>query len=294
VIVDNFSTGKEQNIAGWVGRYPNRVEVIRADINETDTLRRALHGVRFVFHQAAIPSVPRSVADPVLTHTSNITGTLSVLIAARDAGVQRVVAASSSSVYGDDPALPKQEDRVGNPLSPYALHKLACEKYSRLFLQLYGLETVCLRYFNVFGPRQDPKSEYAAVIPRFISRLLAGMRPTIYGDGEQTRDFTYVDNVVDANWLAANHPRAVGEVFNIGCGTQTSLNRLVAQLSDILGTRIEPLCEPPRTGDVRHSVADVSKARRLLDYSPQIPLQKGLERVIEWFRGHAEASHGTT
>ncbi len=292
VIVDNFSTGREKNLAGWADECSGRIEIVRADINETETLRRAFRGVRFVFHQAAIPSVPRSVADPARTHASNMTGTLSVLMAARDVGVQRIVAASSSSVYGDDPALPKQEERVGRPLSPYALSKLVCEHYCRLFHQLYGLESVCLRYFNVFGPRQDPKSEYAAVIPRFAIRFLTGKRPTIYGDGEQTRDFTYIDNVIDANWLAASHPRAVGEIFNIGCGSQTSLNQLVALLNEILGVCLEPAYEPSRAGDVRHSVADVSKARRLLDYAPQVTLQIGLRRVLKWFRDHPEASDG--
>ncbi len=292
VILDNFSTGKEKNLAGWAEESSDRVEVIRADINRTATLRRAFRDIRFVFHQAAIPSVPRSVADPALTNVTNITGTLSVLLAARDAGVQRVVVASSSSVYGDDPALPKQEERTGRPLSPYALSKLVCEHYCRLFHQLYGLESVCLRYFNVFGPRQDPKSEYAAVVPRFATRFLAGRKPTIYGDGEQTRDFTYIDNVVDANWLAATHPRAVGEVFNIGCGSQISLNQLVTLFNEVLGMQLEPAYEPSRAGDVRHSVSDVSKARRLLDYAPQITLKMGLQRVLKWFREHPEASDG--
>ncbi len=292
VVVDNFSTGREQNLSGWTSRFADQVEVARIDINETETLGRLFRGVRFVFHQAAIPSVPRSVADPALTHASNTTGTLSVLLAARDAGVSRVVVASSSSVYGDDQTLPKQEDHVGRPLSPYALSKAVCEQYCRLFQQLYGLETVCLRYFNVFGPRQDPRSEYAAVIPRFGTRLLASKSPTIYGDGEQTRDFTYVDNVVDANWLAANHPRAAGGVFNIGCGTRTSLNQLVACLNTILGTDLQPVYEAARAGDVRHSVADVSKARDLLGYKPAVVLQDGLERVLSWFRANTEAWNG--
>jgi len=284
VVVDNFSTGREQNLAGWTRKLSDRVEVARTDVNETNTLRRLFKGARFVFHQAAIPSVPRSVADPARTHASNVTGTLSVLIAARDAGISRVVVASSSSVYGDDQTLPKREDHVGHPLSPYALSKVTCEQYCRLFHKLYGLETVCLRYFNVFGPRQDPGSEYAAVIPRFSTRLLAGMRPTIYGDGEQTRDFTYIDNVVEANWRAANHPRAAGGVFNIGCGTQTSLNQLVARLNAILDTRLDPVYEAARAGDVRHSVADVSKARDILEYTPAVSLDEGLERVLAWFR----------
>jgi nucleoside-diphosphate-sugar epimerase len=292
VILDNFSTGREQNLSGWTSRFSDRVEVVRTDINETDTLRRLFQGVRFVFHQAAIPSVPRSITDPALTHASNITGTLSVLIAARDAGVSRVVVASSSSVYGDDQTLPKQEDRVGNPLSPYALSKAVCEQYCRLFQQLYGLETVCLRYFNVFGPRQDPRSEYAAVIPRFCTRLLAGRKPMIFGDGEQTRDFTFVDNVVDANWHVANHPRAAGGVFNIGCGTRTSLNQLVTWLNSVLGTALQPSYEAARAGDVRHSVADVSKARDLLGYTPAVSLQNGLERVVAWFRANTEAWDG--
>ncbi len=292
VIVDNFSTGRDRNLAGWSQKYSDRVEVVRADINDTDMLRRIFRGVRFVFHQAAIPSVPRSVADPALTHASNITGTLSVLIAARDARVSRVVVASSSSVYGDDQTLPKREDRVGRPLSPYALSKFVCEQYCRLFQNLYGLETVCLRYFNVFGPRQDPRSEYAAVIPRFSIRLLSGKSPTIYGDGEQTRDFTYIENVVEANWHAANHPRAAGGVINIGCGTQTSLNQLVTRLNTILGTHLEPVHEAARTGDVRHSVADIGKARDLLEYTPAISLQEGLERVLAWFRENTEAWDG--
>ncbi len=289
VVIDNFLSGKESNLKGWTENAADRIAVLRMDINETDRLREAFRGVRYVFHQAAIPSVPRSIADPKATERANISGTLSVLIAARDAGVRRVVAASSSSIYGDDPNLPKKEEHVGRPLSPYALSKIVTEEYCRLFYQLFGLETACLRYFNVFGPRQDPKSEYAAVVPRFSTRLLAGRAPTIYGDGEQTRDFTFVANVVDANWKAATHPNAVGEVFNIGCGTQTSLNQLIQYLNQILGTRCRPKYEPARAGDVRHSVADVGKAKRLLDYSPAVSLQDGLERVLSWYRNHPDA-----
>jgi nucleoside-diphosphate-sugar epimerase len=279
-IVDNLSTGKQENLDALLS---DNLHVVRADINQAEALREAFQGARYVFHQAAIPSVPRSIADPVGSHAANIDGTLSVLMAARDCRVQRVVVASSSSVYGDDPNLPKKEERIGLPLSPYALGKSVCEQYCKLFHQLYGLETVCLRYFNVFGPRQDPKSEYAAVIPRFISRLLAGNSPTVYGDGEQTRDFTFVSNVVDANWSAATHPRAAGDVFNIGCGTRTSLNELIGILNAILGTDIKPSYEPARVGDVRHSLADVSKARELMDYSPAIPLEEGLRRVVGWY-----------
>jgi len=291
-VVDDFSTGKEQNLAGWADRAAGRVEVFRFNINETERLRKAFEGVQYVFHQAAIPSVPRSISNPQATNLANISGTLSVLVAARDAGVKRVVAASSSSIYGDDPGLPKIETRVGRSLSPYALSKAVCEEYCRLFHQLYGLETACLRYFNVFGPRQDPKSEYAAVIPRFATRLLAGVPPIIYGDGEQTRDFTYISNVIDANWVAATHPRAVGEAFNIGCGTRTSLNQLVREMSEILTTSREPQYEPGRAGDVRHSLADTSKAKGLLDYRPAVTLREGLIKVIDWYRVHSEALTG--
>jgi nucleoside-diphosphate-sugar epimerase len=285
-IVDNFCTGRRCNLEGWPELAIANRRVVEADVNDTDRLRELFQGVRFVFHQAAIPSVPRSIADPKVSHNANLSGTLSVLVAARDAGVMRVVAASSSSVYGDDPGLPKVETRLGRPLSPYALGKLACEHYCRLFTELYGLQTACLRYFNVFGPRQDPGSAYAAVIPRFTTRLLAGKSPTIYGDGEQTRDFTFVENVIEANWKAANHPNAVGEVFNIGCGLRTSLNQLVGYLNEILGSRIEPTYEPGRPGDVRHSLADMSKALQKIEYSPLISIQDGLRRVVDWYRAN--------
>ncbi len=283
-IVDNFSTGRELNLKGWMDKAGDRAKLLRMDVNETSRLRDAFNGVRFVFHQAAIPSVPRSIADPQASNQAIISGTLSVLVAARDAGVKRVIVASSSSVYGDDPNLPKVETRIGKALSPYALGKLVCEEYCRLFRELYGLETTCLRYFNVFGPRQDPNSEYAAVIPRFVTRVLSGKGPTIYGDGEQTRDFTYVANVIDANWRAATHPNAVGGVFNIGCGRQTSLNQLLDALNEILGTRHKAIYEPARKGDVRHSVADTSKAERMLEYRPGVTLQEGLAQIIEWYR----------
>jgi UDP-glucose 4-epimerase len=292
VLVDNFSTGREENLSGWAAQAGDRVQILRSDINDTDKLREAFRGVRYVFHQAAIPSVPRSIADPQTTQFANLNGTLSVLVAARDSGVKRVVVASSSSIYGDDAKLPKVETCVGRPLSPYALTKLVCEEYCSLFYRIYGLETSCLRYFNVFGPRQDPESQYAAVIPRFATRLLAGKSPIVYGDGEQTRDFTFISNVVDANWLAATSPSAVGEAFNIGCGTRTSLNQLIGELNQILGTAIESIHEPARTGDVRHSVADVSKAKQLLDYAPRVSFREGLQRVLDWYRLHREATNG--
>jgi UDP-glucose 4-epimerase len=284
VVIDNLSTGRMQNLAGWAEKAGSRFEFLHVDINDTDQVRKALSGVLFVFHLAAIPSVARSIADPAATQFANINGTLSVMTAARDAGVKRVIAASSSSIYGDDPNLPKREDRLGQSLSPYALSKFVTEGYCRLFYQIYGLETVALRYFNVFGPRQDPKSEYAAVIPRFCTRMLAGMPPIVYGDGEQSRDFTFVANVISANWKAATNPNAVGEVFNIGCGAQTSLNQLIQKLNTLLGNPVKPIYEPARKGDVRHSVADISKSSKMLGYSPAVSLETGLQRVLDWYR----------
>jgi nucleoside-diphosphate-sugar epimerase len=293
LVIDNLSTGKEENLAGWSEGAKSRFQFLRIDTNETDGLRQAFDGVTYVFHLAAIPSVVRSVENPAATQLSNINGTLSVLTAARDAGVRRVVAASSSSIYGDDPNVPKKEGHLGRCLSPYALSKFVTEEYCSLFYRLYGLETVSLRYFNVFGPRQDPNSEYSAVIPRFSTRMLAGIPPIVFGDGEQTRDFTFVANVVDANWKAATHPRAVGEAFNIGCGTRTSLNQLIEKLNRILGSRLEPAYEPARKGDVRHSVADVSKASNMLGFTPATSLESGLRQVLEWYRNYSDWAHGT-
>jgi nucleoside-diphosphate-sugar epimerase len=284
IVIDDLSTGKEENFAGWSERAGSRFEFLRTDINQTDPLRRAFKGVTYVFHLAAIPSVARSIVNPAATQGANINGTLSVLTAARDAGVKRVISASSSSIYGDDPNLPKKEERIGRCLSPYALSKFVTEEYGRLFYQLYGLETVALRYFNVFGPRQDPNSDYAAVIPRFSTRLLSSQAPIVYGDGEQTRDFTYIANVIDANWKAATSPNIAGEAFNIGCGTRTSLNQLIEKMNDILGSRIQPKYEAARQGDVRHSLADVSKAVRMVGYSPAISLEAGLRHVLDWYR----------
>ena len=252
-VIDNLSTGREQNLSGWAREAGGRFQFLRTDINNTDEIRRAFAGVSYVFHLAAIPSVARSVENPAATESSNINGTLSVLTAARDAGVKRVIAASSSSIYGDEPNLPKREERIGRCLSPYALSKFVTEEYCRLFYKLYGLETVALRYFNVFGPRQDPDSHYAAVIPKFCTRMIAGEPPIVYGDGEQTRDFTFVANVVDANWKAATSPGATGHAFNIGCGTRTSLNQLIERLNAILGTHLAAKYEPSRKGDVRDS-----------------------------------------
>jgi nucleoside-diphosphate-sugar epimerase len=282
-VIDNLTTGKEQNFAGWSVGAGNRFQFLRTDINNTDEMRRAFAGVSYVFHLAAIPSVARSIENPAATEFSNINGTLSILTAARDAGVKRVVAASSSSIYGDEPNLPKKEDRIGRCLSPYALSKFVTEEYCRLFFQLYGLETVALRYFNVFGPRQDPNSHYAAVIPKFSTRMIAGKSPTVYGDGEQTRDFTFIANVIDANWKAATSPGVAGQAFNIGCGTRTSLNLLIEKLNAVLCTNIAANYEPARKGDVRDSLADVSKAGKMLGYFPIISLETGLQRVVDWY-----------
>ncbi len=287
VVIDNLSTGRRQNLAGWAEEAGTRFQFIQMDINETDSLLQVFRGATYVFHLAAIPSVARSIENPAATQMANINGTLSVLTAARDAGVRRVVAASSSSVYGDDPNLPKREDRRGRCLSPYALSKFVTEEYCRLFHQLYGLETVALRYFNVFGPRQDPNSHYAAVIPKFSTLLLAGKQPVVFGDGEQSRDFTFVANVIDANWRAATSPNVAGEAFNVGCGGQMSLNQLIGKLNGILGSDVKPKYEPPRKGDVRHSLADISKAGKMLGYTPAVTLEEGLRRVLDWYRDPA-------
>jgi len=239
-----------------------------------------MQDVDYVLHQGALPSVPRSVADPATSHEVNVTGTINVLIAARDAGVKRLVYAASSSAYGNSPTLPKREEMPTNPLSPYAVSKLAGEHYCRAFCQVYGLETVCLRYFNVFGPRQDPQSQYAAVIPKFIAMMRRGERPTIYGDGSQSRDFTYVANVVQANLLAAAAPQAAGRVINVACGQRHTLLDLVAALNRLLGTHLEPVFQPDRAGDVKHSLADIAAAKELLGYEVLVPFEEGLERTV--------------
>ncbi|MDQ3931143.1 MAG: NAD-dependent epimerase/dehydratase family protein, partial [Chloroflexota bacterium] len=244
-------------------------------------LTRAMQGVDYVLHQAALPSVPRSVEDPLSAHEANATGTLKVLLAARDSGVKRVVYASSSSVYGDSPTLPKHEEMPTSPMSPYAVNKLTGEDYCKVFAHVYGLPTVALRYFNVFGPRQDPKSQYAAAIPGIASKMLRGERPTIYGDGEQTRDFTYVKNVVNANLLACEREEAVGLAMNVACGERISLLQLVTLLNEVLGTDLGPEFAPPRAGDVKHSLADISLAERALGYRVEVGFKEGLERTVE-------------
>jgi len=279
-VLDNLATGNRDNLDAVRGS----IRMLEGDIRDPVTVRLACSDVDFVLHQAALCSVARSVADPVTTAEVNIHGTLNVLIAARDAGVRRVVFAGSSSVYGDNPVLPKREDAEPRPMSPYAIAKLAGEHYCRVFHRLYGLETVVLRYFNVFGPRQRPDSHYAAVIPRFVDAALHGHRPVIYGDGEQSRDFTYVSNVVCANLLACEAPDAPGRVFNIACGSRVSLLQLLDLLREQTGNGTEPERADPRPGDVRHSLADISRAATILGYTPQIDIREGLRHTVEWHR----------
>jgi len=279
--IDNFSTGKRENIEPIL----SSIDFTEADVRDLTLMRRLTEGVDYVLHQAAIPSVPRSIADPLATNDANVTGALSVLVASRDSGVKRVVYASSSSVYGDTPTLPKNEDMPTKPLSPYAVAKYAGELYHQVFYRVYGLETVCLRYFNVFGPWQDPNSQYSAAIPKFVIALLSGKSPTIYGDGTQTRDFTFVENVVEANLLACQAKGAAGQVFNIGCGRSTSINILAQILADIVGTKVEPQYVEPRRGDVTHSLADIGKARETLGYHAEISVEEGLHSTVEWYRG---------
>jgi nucleoside-diphosphate-sugar epimerase len=284
-VLDNLSTGSAENLRDVNGA----VDLVLGDIRSPLDTTRAMAGVEIVYHLAALPSVARSVSDPSATNEVNVGGTLNVLKACLDAGVRRVICASSSSVYGDTPTLPKHEDMVPMPLSPYAASKLACEAYCRSFKRSYGLETVSLRFFNVFGPRQDPRSEYAAVIPRFITRMLAGKGPVVYGDGAQSRDFTYVANAVQACVLAADAgPEAVGEAINVGCGDRYSLRTLTTSLNDLLGTDLRPESGPPREGDVRHSEASITKAHSLLGYRPLVSLRDGLSQTISWFRSAAE------
>lgn len=279
-VLDDLSTGSLDNLADHV----DELEFMEGDIRDIDVLRSALEGQEIVFHLAALPSVPRSIEDPFTSSEVNAQGTLKVLLASRDAGIGRLVYASSSSIYGDSPALPKTEELPVDPKSPYALSKYCGERYCQLFHRLYGLETVCLRYFNVFGPRQDPASQYAAVIPRFITRALSGAPITIHGDGEQTRDFSYVENVVEANLLAAGAPDAAGEVLNIACGQSTTVKQLAAFVSEKTGREVEIEWAPTRQGDVRDSLACIEKAHSVLGYRPGVDVYEGLARTIHWFR----------
>src|SRR3954447_25137902 len=281
--LDNFTTGRRENLDGVLGD----IDLVEGDIQSYERAHAAVRGCDVVLHQAALPSVPRSVLDPLTSNASNVIGTLNLLLAARDSGVRRVVLASSSSVYGANPELPKHEALQTRPIAPYAVAKLAAEGYAQSFYSVYGLNTVVLRYFNVFGPRQDPRSEYAAVIPKFIAAAFQGTSPVIFGDGEQTRDFTYVDNVVQANLLAMRAPEAAGEVFNVAYGESFTLNRLVQLIGEITGHELVVDYAAPRPGDVRHSRADITRARTELGYEPEVDLTEGLRRTVEWHAAKA-------
>jgi nucleoside-diphosphate-sugar epimerase len=280
-VLDNFSTGKRENLQSVI----DQIELVEGSLTSLADCERAVKGVDFVLHQGALPSVPKSVAQPIASNEANIVGTLNLLTAARDAGVKRVVYAASSSAYGDTPTLPKVETMSGNPRSPYAVQKYTGELYCRVFHETYGLETVALRYFNIFGPRQDPTSQYSAVIPKFIKATLRDEAPTIYGDGEQSRDFTYIDNVVHANLSACTAPSAcAGQVMNIACGERIDLKTLAALIREILGKGKLPEFASSRVGDVKHSLADISKARSLIGYEVLVPFREGLERTIAWYQ----------
>jgi len=304
-VLDDFCTGKRENLAPFAARFGKEklpgvsaetsqgsgrqggfFELLEGDLTDPDVCRQAMEGINVVFHQAALPSVPRSIKDPVRSHEVNATGTLNILVAARDAGVRRVVYASSSSAYGDTPTLPKVETQPQSPRSPYAVAKLAGEQYCRAFAAVFGLETVALRYFNVFGPRQDPNSPYSAVIPLFATAAMAGRSPTIDGDGGQTRDFTYIENVVLANLLAASVPAAQvsGEVFNVGCGDRISINDLWLGVRDAVGAEVEAIHGPPRPGDVRDSLASLAHLKDRTRYEVRVGLKEGIEKTVAWIR----------
>lgn len=280
-VLDNFLTGKRENLS----TFQNLIELIEGDIRDLETCQRSLRGVDYVLHQAALPSVPRSIQEPLLSHDINVNGTLNLLVAAVEAKVKKFVFASSSSVYGDDPELPKKEESQGKPLSPYAVHKITAEKYCQVFHEIYGLETICLRYFNVFGPHQDPSSQYAAAIPLFITLMLKGERPQIFGDGEQSRDFTHVANVVEANIRAIEAPAAAaGQIFNIACGERTTINAMASEIASLLGVAIVPFYADPRPGDILHSYAAIEKARKILGFEPSVGFKQALKKTVAWYK----------
>jgi len=283
-VLDNFSTGKRENLAEVL----DAVDLIEGDLRDRGTVDRAVRGSDAVFHEAALGSVPRSIADPVTSHDVNVNGTINVLEAARAAGVRRILFAASSSAYGNQKVSPKHEGMVPAPISPYAAGKVACEGYMRGYAAVYGLETLSLRYFNVFGPYQDPSGPYAAVIPAFVSRLLHGERPVVYGDGEQSRDFCYIANVCEANWLAATAPAGVcdGRAINIACHRRTTLNQILDQLRELLGSDVQAEYADPRGGDVKHSLADVSLAKESIGYEPRVHFEEGLARAIDWYKAN--------
>jgi nucleoside-diphosphate-sugar epimerase len=279
-VLDNFATGKRENLASVL----TQIELLEGSVANLTTARSAMRNVDVVFHQAALPSVPRSVKNPLESNEVNITGTLNILLAARDAGVKRVVYAASSAAYGNQPTLPKVETMTSDPLSPYAIGKLAGEMYARAFTQLYDLSTISLRYFNVFGPRQDPTTQYAGVIAKFMTCAIEGKPYPVYGDGEQSRDFTYVENVVNANILAAERPIEGAPLINIAYGERTTLNRIIRLLNELTGQNLPAQYGPERAGDVRHSHADVTLAGKLLGYEPMVNVREGLKRTLEWYR----------
>lgn len=285
---DNFATGKRGNLAEIL----DRIDFREADLLNLDAMHDACRGVDYIFHEAAIPSVPKSVLDPLGSNRANVDGTVHLLIGARDAKVKRVVYAASSSAYGDTPTLPKYEGMPPNPISPYAVAKLASEYYMKSFYRCYGLETVCLRYFNIFGPRQDPTSPYSGVLAKFITLMLKGEQPTIFGDGSQSRDFTYIDNVVSANLLAARAPaaEAAGQVFNVATGTRFDLNQTFQLLKAIIGFNGQVKYGAERAGDVKHSLADLSRTEKHLGYKPLVSFEEGLRKTVEWYRGERKAT----
>jgi len=279
-VVDNLLTGKKSNLASIA----DKIEFIQADMGDEKVARQAMQDIDVVLHQGALPSVPRSVDDPAATHKHCVDATFTLLLAARDAKVKRFVYAASSSAYGDTPTLPKVETMPCKPLSPYAVAKLVGEYYCSVFSKVFGLQTISLRYFNVFGPHQDPTSQYAAAIPAFVTAILKGQPPTVYGDGEQSRDFTYVDNVVQANLLAARAKHTAGEVVNIACGEAVTVNEIISMINAITHKNVKPKYSPPRKGDVKHSLADISLAKKLIGYEPVVSFKAGLELAIDWYR----------
>ncbi len=283
-VIDNFATGKRKNIAHLL----DKIELIEGDIRNPEDCKKAVVGVSVVLHQAAIPSVPKSVKDPVTSHQANVDGTFNMLMAAKDAGVKRFVYAASSSAYGDTEVSPKHEKILPGPKSPYAVNKLVGEYYCRAFYECFGLQTIALRYFNVFGPRQDPASQYAAAIPAFVTAILEDRQPTVYGDGEQSRDFTFIENVIEANLLAAGAPETHGEVINVACGQSVTINEIIGKINELLDKNIKPIYANPRPGDVRHSLADISLAEEIIGYKPVVYFDEGLKQAIDWYVNNAE------
>ena len=281
-VVDNLLTGKKSNLADII----NKIEFIEADMGDEHIAVSAMKDIDVVLHQGALPSVPLSIDDPAATHKHCVDATFTLLLAARRTGVRRFVYAASSSAYGDSPTSPKVETMKPNPLSPYAVSKLVGEYYCSVFSQVFDLETISLRYFNVFGPNQDPKSQYAAAIPAFVTSIMKDQPPTIYGDGEQSRDFTYIDNIVEANLLAAGAKQTEGQVINVACGQAVTVNKIIDMINDCLGKKIKPIYTDPRPGDVKHSLADITEAQNILGYKPSVSFESGLQKTIEWYRNN--------